>query len=205
MRGKVHAIVLAFNLIHHPDKLDGISRQNQTVKVDIFPWVFVIGMREVVSQANELRDRLIDFAMRIIKLANALPDSPAAKHIARQLLRSGTSPTPNYAEARGAESSADFVHKLRIALQELNETNVWLRMICRADLMKNQLMEELIDENQQLCRIMNSSAKTASQKMKREKEEFAPSMTNDYCRITIDKSSVVSSVITAHWAKSSFA
>ena len=123
---------------------------------------------KVVGQANELEDRLIDFAVRIIKLANALPDSPAAKHIARQLLRSGTSPAPNYAEARGAESSADFVHKLKIALKELNETSVWLRMICLADLMKKQLMEELIDENQQLCRILNSSAKTAKEGMKRE-------------------------------------
>jgi four helix bundle protein len=120
-----------------------------------------------VTKANELEDRLIDFAVRIINLANALPDSPAAKHIARQLLRSGTSPAPNYAEARGAESSADFVHKLKIALKELNETSVWLRMVCRANLMKTQLMEELIDENQQLCRILNSSAKTAREKLKR--------------------------------------
>ena len=114
--------------------------------------------------ANDLEDRLIDFAVRIINLANALPDSPAAKHIGRQLLRSGTSPAPNYAEARGAESNADFVHKLKVALKELNETSVWLRMICRADLMPVNLLEELIDENQQLCRIINASAKTAKKK-----------------------------------------
>ena len=120
-----------------------------------------------MSQADELEDRLIDFAVRIINLANALPDSPAAKHMARQLLRSGTSPAPNYAEARGAESSADFIHKLKIALKELNETSFWLRMVCRANLMKTQLVEELIDENQQLCRILNSSAKTAKEKLKR--------------------------------------
>ncbi len=114
--------------------------------------------------ANDLEDRLIDFAVRIINLANALPDSPAAKHIGRQLLRSGTSPAPNYAEARGAESNADFVHKLKVALKELNETSVWLRMICRADLMPVNLLEELIDENQQLCRIINASAKTARKK-----------------------------------------
>ena len=72
-----------------------------------------------MSQADELEDRLIDFAVRIINLANALPDSPAAKHIGRQLLRSGTSPAPNYAEGRGAESSADFIHKLKVALKEL--------------------------------------------------------------------------------------
>ncbi|MEZ6035360.1 MAG: four helix bundle protein [Planctomycetaceae bacterium] len=69
------------------------------------------------SKADELEDRLIDFAVRIIRLADSLPDSPAGKHISRQLLRSGTSPAPNYAEARGAESNADFIHKLKIALK----------------------------------------------------------------------------------------
>ena len=114
------------------------------------------------AQANDLEIRLIDFAVRVITVADALPDTPAGKHISRQLLRSGTSPAPNYAEARGAESNADFVHKLKIALKELNETNVWLRMVCRAGLKKIELLEELIDENQQLCRILNASVKTAS-------------------------------------------
>lgn len=118
------------------------------------------------QQANVLEDRLIDFAVRIIKLADALPSSPAGKHISRQLLRSGTSPAPNYAEARGAESSADFVHKLKISIKELNETSVWLRMVCRAELMKSELVEQLIDENQQLCRILSASIKTAQQNRK---------------------------------------
>ncbi len=97
-------------------------------------------------------------------MADALRKTPAGKHISRQLLRSGTSPAPNYAEARGAESDADFVHKLKIALKELNETNVWLRMIVRSGLKKPELIEELIDENQQLCRILNASVKTAKMK-----------------------------------------
>ena len=94
-----------------------------------------------MSQANELENRLIDFAVRVINLADSLPNSAAGKHIARQLLRSGTSPAPNYAEARGAESDADFVYKLRIALKELNETSVWLRMTCRANLVKTKLLD----------------------------------------------------------------
>ena len=116
-----------------------------------------------MNQANELEDRLIEFAVRIITLVTALPDTPAAKHIGRQLLRSGTSPAPNYAEARGAESNADFVHKLKVALKELNETSVWLKMLCRANLITPHRVEELIDENQQLCRILNSSTKTAKE------------------------------------------
>ena len=111
--------------------------------------------------ANAVESRLIEFAVRIIKLANALPETAAGKHIARQLLRSGTSPAPNYAEARGAESNADFIHKLKIALKELNESCVWLRMACQADLMKAERIESLIDENQQLCRILNASITTS--------------------------------------------
>ena len=113
------------------------------------------------AKANEIEDRLIDFAVRVIRVADALPKSPAGKHIANQLLRSGTSPAPNYAEARGAESNADFVHKLRIALKELNESCVWLKMVVRAELMQPKLLNDLIDENQQPCRILNASVKTA--------------------------------------------
>ena len=113
------------------------------------------------EQANEVEDRLIDFAVRDIKVADALPKTPAGKHIAGQSLRSGTSPPPNYAEERGAGSRAEFVHNLKLALKELNESCVWLRMICRAKLLKEELLSELIDENEQLCRIVNSSVMTA--------------------------------------------
>ena len=124
-------------------------------------------MEEVVgnaSSADDLEERLIDFAVRVIKVADRLPKTPAGKHIAGQILRSGTSPAPNYAEARSAESNADFVHKLKIALKELNETSVWLRMVCGAELMTTELLAALIDENQQLCRILNASIKTAKKK-----------------------------------------
>jgi len=114
-----------------------------------------------LASADNLEERLIDFAVRVIKVADKLPKTPVGKHIAGQLLRSGTSPAPNYAEARGAESNADFVHKLKIALKELNETSVWLRMVCRAELMTTDLLAALIDENRQLCRILNASVKTA--------------------------------------------
>ncbi|MEZ6115988.1 MAG: four helix bundle protein [Pirellulaceae bacterium] len=113
------------------------------------------------ERANEIENRLIDFAVRIIKLADSLPKSPAGRHVAGQLLRSGTSPAPNYAEARAAESRADFIHKLKIVLKELNESSVWLKMVCRAELINPKLLTELIDENQQLCRILNASTTTA--------------------------------------------
>jgi four helix bundle protein len=68
-----------------------------------------------------LQDRLVDYAVRIIKLSEALPDTKAGKHVSIQILRSGTSPAPNYGEGQSAESKADFVHKLKVALKELRE------------------------------------------------------------------------------------
>ena len=117
--------------------------------------------REPQSQADVLEERLIDFAVRIIKLSSRLPKNAAGRHIAGQILRSGTSPAPNYGEARGAESPADFTHKLRIVLNELNETSIWLRIIQRSELIKNQLLSDIIRETNELCRIFASSLKTA--------------------------------------------
>ena len=111
--------------------------------------------------ADQLEERLIDFAVRIIKLAASLPKTPAGNHIAGQILRAGTSPAPNYGEARGAESYADFVHKLRIVLKELNETSIWLRIIKRAQLMRGELLSQIIEENTSLCKIFTASVKTS--------------------------------------------
>jgi four helix bundle protein len=80
----------------------------------------------------DLEDRLIEFAVRVIRVAEALPKTPVGNHIRGQLIRSGTSPAPNYGEAQSAESGPDFVHKLRIVLNELRETKVWPLIIGRA-------------------------------------------------------------------------
>ena len=112
-------------------------------------------------QADQLEERLVNFAVRIIKLAANLPRTPAGKHIAGQILRSGTSPAPNYGEARGAESHADFVHKLKVVLKELNETRIWLRIIERSDILRKERIIDIIGENTELCKIFTSSLKTA--------------------------------------------
>src|SRR6266403_1953423 len=98
-----------------------------------------VAFKSPQAKADELEERLIAFAVRIIKLSVRLPKSPAGKHIAGQILRLGTSPAPNFGEARGAESHADFVHKLRIVLKELNETSIWLRIIERSEILKREL------------------------------------------------------------------
>ena len=118
------------------------------------------------SKSDELEQRLIDFAVRVIKLSARLPKTPAGKHIAGQILRSGTSPAPNYGEARGGESHADFVHRLGIVLKELNETKIWLRIIKHSELLKPNLLTGMVEENQELCRIFTSSLKTARRRKK---------------------------------------
>src|SRR5882672_5232692 len=112
------------------------------------------------SRADELEERLIDFAVRIVKLSANLPRTSAGRHIAGQILRSGTSPAPNYGEARGAESHADFVHKLRVVLKELNETSIWLRIIERSQLLRKELIRDISGESRELCRIFTASLKT---------------------------------------------
>jgi four helix bundle protein len=116
------------------------------------------------TRADELEERLTNFAVRIIKLSASLPKTAAGRHVAGQILRSGTSPAPNYGEARGAESHADFVHKLGVVLKELNETCIWLRMIERSEILKPEMLRQIIAENKELCRLFTSSLKTARAK-----------------------------------------
>lgn len=120
-----------------------------------------------MSQRKEydLKDRLIDYSVRIIALSEAIPDTKAGKHIASQILRSGTSPAPNYGEATSAESSADFVHKLKVSLKELRETEVWLKVIERAGMIKpSSKLLSLIQETDELIAILFTSVATAKKR-----------------------------------------
>jgi four helix bundle protein len=113
----------------------------------------------------DLEDRLLDFAVRIIRLAETLPKTMVGNHVAGQIIRSGTSPAPNYGEAQGAESQHDFIHKMKVCLKELRETRVWLLMIAKANLVEPpSKLDPLIDENNQLISIFVTSIKTARQK-----------------------------------------
>lgn len=138
--------------------------------------------KEPQSQADELEDRLIDFAVRIVKLSTRLPKTAAGPHIAGQFLRSGTSPAPNYGEARGTESTADFVHKVRIVLKELNETSIWLRVIERSQILKTELATDIINENSELCKIFTASLKNGAQS----KTDVKWKMSNDEWKIILD-------------------
>ncbi len=109
---------------------------------------------------QELEDRLIDFAVIVIDVVESLPNTRAGNHIAGQLVRSGTSPAPNYAESRGAESRRDFLHKVKIALKELRESFVWLKVIDRKSLVDASDISAAIKECDELIAIFVTTAKT---------------------------------------------
>ena len=117
-----------------------------------------------MAKGDDIQERLIDFAVSIIELTSKLPNTPAGRHIAGQLLRSGTSPAPNYAEARSAESTKDFIHKLKIVLKELNESEVWLTIIKRSKMLSELYLEPFFSKCDALIRIIASSITTALKK-----------------------------------------
>jgi four helix bundle protein len=111
----------------------------------------------MINKGDDLAERLLIFAVHIIKVVGELPNTLSGRHIGSQILRSGTSPGSNYEESRGAESRADFVHKLGIALKELKETRFWLRVIHRAHILSSDRVESLIQECEELCAIIAKS------------------------------------------------
>lgn len=120
-----------------------------------------------MAKGDDVRERLVRFAVQVMDLCDDLPSTSAGSHLSGQLLRSATSAAPNYAEARGAESSRDFLHKLRIALKELNESEVWLDMILRRKMADEERVSRIRQECNELCRILAASVRTTASKLGR--------------------------------------
>jgi len=118
-------------------------------------------------QTYDLEERLLEYSVRIIKIVEQLPNTRAGNHVAGQLLKSGTSPYPNHGEAQAAESPKDFIHKLRISLKELRETQRWLKLIQHVPLIKKpELLNDILQETEELIKIFVTSIKTAEKKKK---------------------------------------
>ncbi len=109
----------------------------------------------------DLEERLLEYAVRIIRLVDALPASPAGRHVANQLLRCGTSPLANHGEVQGAESRRDFIHKLGLCLKEIREARRWLRLVHRVPLVPPRKIDPLITETEALIKIFAASIRTA--------------------------------------------
>jgi four helix bundle protein len=116
----------------------------------------------------DLENRLLEYSAKIIKIVEELPQSRVGNHVAGQLLRAGTSPYANHGEAQSAESSNDFIHKMRICLKELRESMRWLRLILRIQLVKgHERLTEMVQETEELIKIFVVSIRTANKKSKK--------------------------------------
>jgi four helix bundle protein len=111
-----------------------------------------------MARRFDLEDRLIRFGAEVCRMAEQLPDSVTAKHIARHLIRSSTSPVANYGEVQTAESRRDFIHKLRICIKELRETRAWVKLIARLEFGESPAVLRECDE---LIALLVSSVRTA--------------------------------------------
>ena len=115
-----------------------------------------------MTRSEEQENRLINFAVRIVILCDSFTDSRSANYFSGQIVRSGTSPALNYAEARSAESKKDFIHKSGIVLKELRETFVALRIIEKSPIKKDvTLLNELLTENNELISIFVKIVETS--------------------------------------------
>ncbi len=114
---------------------------------------------------NDLEDRIVKFAARCVKVCGALPIRKiGSSSYADQLFRSSTGVAANYAEATEAESRKDFIHKLKVAMKELSEARIWLKLIGESEYIEMSKLESLIDEAFLLTKILSSSVITARNK-----------------------------------------
>ena len=120
---------------------------------------------------NELQERMTDLAVRVIKMVDAMPTTISSQAMARQIIRSGTSPSANYRAACLAKSDKDFLNKLKMVEEELDETCHWLNIIMRAELLKSSRVQPLYQECCELLSIIVKSIVTTKSRMKSEENE----------------------------------
>ncbi|MDY6248199.1 MAG: four helix bundle protein [Prevotella sp.] len=120
---------------------------------------------------NDLQERMTDLAVRVIKMVDAMPTTISSQAMARQIIRSGTSPSANYRAACLAKSDKDFLNKLKMVEEELDETCHWLNIIMRAELLKSSRVQPLYQECCELLSIIVKSIVTTKTRMKSEENE----------------------------------
>jgi four helix bundle protein len=127
----------------------------------------LLPLADITMNKKQLEERLINFAVLIVEIAESMNESRAGNHLGGQLLRSGTSPALNYGEAQGGESKKDFIHKIKIVLKELRETFIGLQIIYKSRLYKSEERIKIaLNENNELISIFVKSAETAERNMR---------------------------------------
>jgi four helix bundle protein len=113
---------------------------------------------------REVSERLLDYGVRAIRVVESLPRTLVGRRIGDQLLRSSISVGANYEEAQGAESREDFVHKLQIALKEVRESNYWLRLLAKSEIVPRNRLSAIMDESNQLRAMLSKAVATTKGK-----------------------------------------
>jgi four helix bundle protein len=122
-------------------------------------------MKDEKTSADNLRDRTKQYALKIIHFYSLLPSKAhEAQIIGRQLLRSGTSVGANYREACRARSDSEFVSKVGIVIQELDETTYWLELLFDAKINSSLELKNLLSETNELIAIFTSIVKKVRRK-----------------------------------------
>ena len=113
---------------------------------------------------EEMKMRTKQYALRVIRLVQSLPKNLVAEVLGKQLLRSGTSVGANYRAACRAKSTADFINKLSIVEEEADESIFWMELLIEGKIIKENLLENLMEEGNQILSIVVSSIKTSKEK-----------------------------------------
>jgi four helix bundle protein len=121
-------------------------------------------------ETREVSERLLGYGVRAIRVVESLPRNLVGRRIGDQLLRSSISVGANYEEAQGAESREDFVHKLQIALKEVRESNYWLRLLAKAEIIPSNRLSAILDESNQLRAMLSKAVATTKGKARTEKQ-----------------------------------
>ena len=114
---------------------------------------------------EEMKTRLTNFAIRIIRMVDSMPNTISSQAIAKQVIRSGTSPSANYRAACVGKSDKDFVNKLKMVEEELDETSHWLYLILESGILPKDRLNDLYNENVELVKIVVASIKTMRTKI----------------------------------------
>lgn len=115
----------------------------------------------------DLEDRLVRFACTFLDICDLLPNTRAGQNLEYQLSKSGTAPALLYGEAQAAESRSDFIHKMKIALKELRESRINLRIAIERPLITNEKVHAGLNEVNELIRIFASSIQTAKANLRK--------------------------------------
>ncbi|MBB5030901.1 four helix bundle protein [Prosthecobacter vanneervenii] len=120
--------------------------------------------------SHELKERTMDFAVRVLKMVDALPKTTTGRTVGGQIARSGTSVAANYRAALRAKSDADFINKITIVLEEADESGFWIELAERAELLPPKRLKGLLQESEELTKIFNATRSTTKRRARQNRK-----------------------------------